>query len=120
MIVVAVENLDIDASFAHAARQRAELTRHILLQPLNEHFPFLEDSDPGRLQCPARGRTVREEEMSDPAAIHDPSPSTLDAHPGAAQSLPNSARAPGLFSRAIAKSFMAQSPSPPLYPGLRL
>ena len=87
MGMVAVQNLDVDASLCHPAREPTELTGHVLLQPLNEHVPFREDLDARRFQRLAGGGSVREEEMSDPFAAYDPGPSAFDAHPGAAQGL---------------------------------
>ena len=87
MIVVAVQNFNIDAGLSHLAREQAELTGHVLLQSLNEHFPFLEDLDPGSLESPTRGSSVCEEEMGNTTAIHNPGPTSLNAHPGATQSL---------------------------------
>ena len=87
VIVVAVEDLDVDAGLRHPAREQAELTGHVLLQSLNEHFPFREDSDAGGLERLAGGGSVSKEEMSDASAVHDPGPSPLDAHSGATQSL---------------------------------
>lgn len=64
-----------------------ELSGHVLLQSLNEDFPFPEDSDPSCLERLASGCSVREEEMGDAAALHHPSLAAFDAHSGATQGL---------------------------------
>ena len=87
MVMVAVQDFDVDASLGHSAREQPELTGHVLLQPLNEHFLFGEDLDASRFQRPAGGSSVRKEEMSHALAAHDPSPSAFDADSSAAQSL---------------------------------
>nr|WP_161668814.1 hypothetical protein [Kallotenue papyrolyticum] len=84
--MVTVQNFDVHAGLSHKAREQAKLTRHVLLQALNEHFAFLEDLDACGLECPAGGSSVRKEEMSHSTPVYHPSASTLDAHPGAAQS----------------------------------
>ena len=60
MVVVAVENFDIDAGFGHPAREQAELAGDILLEALDEDFPFLDEADargfksPGERRCRLR------------------------------------------------------------------
>jgi hypothetical protein len=87
VIVVAVEDLDIDAGVSHPAREQTELAGHVLLQSLNEHLSILENPDASFLERRAGGRSVHEKEVGYAAAVHHPSSSALDAHPGAAQSL---------------------------------
>ncbi|MDP1861950.1 MAG: hypothetical protein Q8K82_25040 [Gemmatimonadaceae bacterium] len=95
MIMVTVQDFDVDARFGHSAREQTELTGHVLLQSLNEHFPFREDLDASRFQRLASGRSVREEEMGYALAVRDPGPSAFDAHPGAAQSLSHVGKSAG-------------------------
>jgi hypothetical protein len=87
MIVVAVEDFDIDAGISHPSRELPELAGHVLLQSLNQYFPFLENPDTGSFERRAGGRSVHEEEMGCAAAIHHPNPSALDADSGATQRL---------------------------------
>jgi len=87
MVVVAVQNLDVDARLGHPARQQAELTGQVLLQSLNQHFPLGENLNAGRFQRPAGARSVGKEKMGHALPGHDPGPSTFDAHARAAQSL---------------------------------
>src|SRR5262245_61947520 len=86
-MVVAVEGFDIHAGLSHPACEPTQLAGHVLLQSLNEHFAFLKYLDASSLEHPAGGGAVRKQEMGQPVAVHDPSPSALDAHPTAAQHL---------------------------------
>src|SRR5262249_52404064 len=52
-----------------------------------EHLPLLDDRDPGRLEGPARGRSVLEQEVGDADAADDPGAAPLDAHARATQHL---------------------------------
>lgn len=87
MIVVAVKDFDVDAGLSHPAGELTELSGHVLLQSLNQDFPFLENSYTSRLERPAGGCAIREKEVGRAAAVHHPSPAALDAHPGATQGL---------------------------------
>jgi hypothetical protein len=87
MVVVAVEDLDIDSRLRHPPREHAQLTRYVLLQSLHEHFTVGEHPDTCGFECLARGVSIREQEMGDAAAVHDPGASALDAHAGTTQSL---------------------------------
>jgi hypothetical protein len=75
------------------------LTRHVLLQSLNDDFPFREDLDAGRFKRLAGGGSVSEKEMSDALASNDPGSSAFDAHTGTSQSLSHVSETP----RAIVK-----------------
>src|SRR4029077_4421997 len=47
VIVVAVEDLDVDACFGHAARDLTELARLTLIQSLDKHVALLQNTDSG-------------------------------------------------------------------------
>lgn len=87
MRMVAVQHVDVDAGRGYAAREQTKLTGHVLLQSQHDDFPFREDSYACRLQCLSGGGSVREEEVSDSLATHDPDPTAFNAHPSAAQGL---------------------------------
>ncbi len=87
VIVIAIKHLDIDAGLCHAPREQAELTRYILLQLLDEHFPLFENLNTNSFECLARSSSVREEEMCYATSIHDPRASTLNAHTRTPQGL---------------------------------
>src|SRR5262245_18827608 len=87
MLVVAVEHLDVDARIRHAARQLAELSRHRLLEPLDDDVTHREHLDAGRLQRGSRGFTILEEKVRGAAHADDPGAATLDADAGIAERL---------------------------------
>jgi hypothetical protein len=82
MVVVAVQHFDVDAGIGHPTREQTELTRHVLLQSLNDDFPFREDLDVGGFKRLSGGSSVSEEEMSGALATDDPSSSAFDADTG--------------------------------------
>src|SRR5439155_19618119 len=88
VIVIAVENLDVDARVGHSSGELAELTGDVLLQPLHQHLALGKDLDAGGLERLARGRTVMEREFAGPVppTTHRPTPS--DPHPAPPQSPP--------------------------------
>lgn len=71
VVVVAVEDFDVDAGLGHPARELAELTGLGLVQPLHQGLPFGEHADAGRFERPARGGSVREQEVGDAGAVDD-------------------------------------------------
>lgn len=87
MIVVAVEYLDVDARVRHPTSQRAELSGFGLVQPLNQHFAFLQHANARGLEGAARGGAIVEEKMRDGSSIHHERAAALDAHASPAQCL---------------------------------
>lgn len=85
MVMVAVQNFNVDASLGHSACEQTELTGQVLLQWLNEHFPFREDLDSCRFQRLTGGGSIRKEKMGD----------ALAAHLGAAQCLSHIGKSAG-------------------------
>lgn len=57
----------------------------LLLQSLNDDFPFRQNLDAGRFERAAGGRSVREKEMRGAFAAHDPGAAAFDADTGTAQ-----------------------------------
>ena len=87
MVMVAVQHLDVDSRLGHPSGEQTELTGHLLLQSLNQHFPFGEHRDPGRFEGPSGGSAIGKQEVGDAPAVHHPGSPALDADPGAAQRL---------------------------------
>src|SRR5262245_21297760 len=85
MVVVAVQDLDIDAGLRHAPGQHAELAGNRLLEPLHDHLALGEHLDAGRLErAPGRG-AVCKEKVCPACGPHDPCATALDAHSGATE-----------------------------------
>lgn len=87
MIVVAVEDLDVDARVGHPARNLAELTWRSLVQSLDQDLPFFQNMDACRFKRFASGRAILEEKVRNALAVDNEGASALDAHSRAAQRL---------------------------------
>src|SRR5208337_2953600 len=77
----------VDARLGHAACDFAELTRLLLVQPLDKHVSLFQHADACRFERAAGGGPVFEQEMRYTLAVNHERAPTLDAHSGVAQSI---------------------------------
>ncbi len=79
MVVIAVENLDVDASVGHPAADLAELAGFVLPETLDEHLTYGEHAKAGGDEGVPRRGPVGHKEVGRAAAVDDPGAATLDA-----------------------------------------
>src|SRR5258707_1285127 len=85
MVVVAVEDLDVDAGLGHATGEEAELAGQVLLQADGDDVALGDDTDALRFERAAGAGAILEQEVGDAAAVDDPGAAPLDADAGAPQ-----------------------------------
>jgi hypothetical protein len=85
VIMIAVKHFDIDAGLRHQACQLPKLTRHGLLQTLDNDLATLDDADPGALKGPAGCLAILEKKMRSTFASDDPGTASLHTDAGVAE-----------------------------------
>ncbi len=85
VIVVAIEDLDVDAGVRHPAADLAELTWLGLVEPLDDNVSLRQNRDSGILERAPGGGSVLEEEVGHATALDDERAAALDADTGAAE-----------------------------------
>lgn len=87
MLVVAVEDLDVDARCRHLAGELTQLAGFPLTQALDHHVALAEDAQTSRHEGRAGDDGVLDEKVTDPSAIDDKGTAPFDADPGLTQRL---------------------------------
>jgi hypothetical protein len=85
VIMVAVEDLNVDAGLRHPLRQLTELPWLSLIQSLNQNVTLFDDLNAGSFQRLAGSGPICEEEVGHTLAINDERAAALNAYSGAAQ-----------------------------------
>ncbi len=87
MIVIAVEDLDVDAGLGHFSRNFSKLARFSLVQSLYKNLPLFNNPDARGLQRIPRLGSILNEKVGYAVTVDDPCSSPLNAYPSLAKCL---------------------------------